>query len=42
MEVVLVVEVEDLGDDAHADAVALTQTEVDLDLLSQLNTFTGT
>ena len=42
VQVVLVVEVEHLGDDAHADAVALAETEVDDDLAGHRTTRTGT
>src|SRR3954469_9553426 len=42
VQIVLVVEVEHLRDDAHAHAVALTQSEVDFDFLGHLRTFTGT
>ena len=49
VQVVLVVQIEHLGDDAHAHPVALAQAEVDLDLLGHvlrraalIATFTGT
>ncbi len=42
VQIVLVVEIEHLGDDAHAHPVALAEPEVDFDLLGHLSTFTGT
>jgi hypothetical protein len=40
VQVIVVVEVEHLGDDAHTDAVGLAQSEVNVYL--HRNTFTGT
>src|ERR1700716_4232918 len=42
VQIVLVVEVEHLRDEAHAYPVALTQAEVDFDFLGHSRTFTGT
>ena len=42
VQLILIVEVEYLRDDAHAHPVAFAQAEVDYDLLCHLKTFTGT